>query len=39
MKRYICIFIVVTGAAMFQGKGSWSISNNFLSVTIDASGK
>ncbi|GEM_PF-2911981 len=39
MKGYICIFIVVTGATLTQGKGSWSISNNSLNVIINAPGK
>lgn len=44
MKRYICIFLVVTGATLTQGKGregkgSWSISNNSLNVIINAPGK
>lgn len=39
MKRYICIVIVVSGALLSSGNGGWSISNNSISVIINAADK
>ncbi|HGG6232802.1 TPA: small toxic inner membrane protein TimP [Salmonella enterica] len=39
MKRYFCIVIVVSGALLSSGNGGWSISNNSITVTINAAGK
>ncbi|WP_446717680.1 small toxic inner membrane protein TimP [Erwinia sp. OLCASP19] len=39
MKRYFCIVLIVSGALLSHGEGGWNISNNSISVTINATGK
>ncbi|MGQ7806252.1 hypothetical protein ACUN3I_11565 [Hafnia alvei] len=39
MKRNVCILLIVSGSLLSLGKGSWNISNNSVSVTVNLSGK
>ena len=39
MKRNFCILLIVSGSLLSLGKGSWTISNNSVSVTVNLSGK